>query len=147
MSNVVQSYNAGAWTALTKMVERGAKKDTILAVAEDMGITVDDMDDADRAIMTQKFGEPFGTPGKVTLSDDEVAKILKSKMVISLADEMVERFSRHKSAYPGCWRTKTREKMELAGLVEPYDGNPNEFYLTAQGVEWYKSKRPGSFLK
>lgn len=75
MSNVVQSYNAGAWTALTKMAERGARKDTILAVAEDIGITVDDMDDADRAVMTQKFGEPFGTPEKATLSEDEIAKV------------------------------------------------------------------------
>lgn len=77
---------------------------------------------------------------------NEIIEIKPTKLVMSLCDEMFERKSRGQD-YPAEWNTKTRQKLEAAGLVElkgKTDGPKwgNRYYFTEAGLAWYLTQRP-----
>lgn len=63
--------------------------------------------------------------------------------LLALCDEMFDRYAKHKQYYPEAWRTKSREKLANAGLVDRQKKYlEGHYYFTQTGLDWYLSHRP-----
>ncbi len=67
--------------------------------------------------------------------------IKPTKLVMALLDEMYQRRANTGNDYPGAWRTKTREKLQVEGMVES-KGDQTGYYFTESGLKWYLQQRP-----
>lgn len=72
--------------------------------------------------------------------------IKPTQRIMTLCDEMFNRKSLGRD-YPAEWNTKTREKLQAAGLVElkgKTDGpkGGDRYYFTEAGLAWYLTQRP-----
>lgn len=56
-NEITGNYHAGAITALALMAERGADKDQVLAVVDQMGLSLEDIDESDREMLVAAYGE------------------------------------------------------------------------------------------
>ncbi len=61
--------------------------------------------------------------------------------IMQFCDEMYERRSRGHD-YPARWMVKTREKLEVAGVVSETGAPGKQYYFICQGLAWYlKNKK------
>lgn len=66
--------------------------------------------------------------------------IKPTKRILELCNEMFERKAACGKDYPWNWKQKTREKLEVAGIVDCKGDNPGwgkVYYFTKAGLEWY----------
>lgn len=57
MADVVTSYNGGAWTALAKMAEHGAKIDVVIKIAGEMDLSFQDCHEFDVETFRGVYGD------------------------------------------------------------------------------------------
>lgn len=63
-------------------------------------------------------------------------EIKKTKRIMQFCQDMYERRMRGHN-YPSCWMVKTREALELAGVVTEVDDFGKQYYFTTEGLAWY----------
>lgn len=56
MTREVENYQAGAWTALTKMAQLGANRELILSTVASMELSLDYIDAYDHIALTEIIG-------------------------------------------------------------------------------------------
>ena len=70
--------------------------------------------------------------------------IKPTKQIMSMCDEMYEKMTKYGHPYPWCWNTKSREKLEQAGVVQFHSRSceyGDQYYFTESGLKWYLEMR------